>query len=105
MIAAALLLLTAAYLCCGLVFAIPFVIAGVGRCDPHARHGSWGFRLLILPGTTALWPMLLKRWIKGALPPVERNAHRLLSKRDSASVASGSGPGKSATSDNRMEQM
>ena len=69
--------LAGSYLSIGLVFAIPFVLMGVQRLDPHARHGSWGFRLLILPGTMALWPLLLGRWVKGvSVPPEEHNAHR-----------------------------
>lgn len=72
-----LLGLAGLYLGIGLVFAIPFVLVGVLRMDPHARPGSWGFRLLILPGTVALWPLLLCRWLKGvSTPPAERNAHR-----------------------------
>jgi hypothetical protein len=65
------------YLACGLVFAVPFVLVGVNRIDPHAKPGTWGFRLLMLPGTVFLWPLLLRRWMSGAgEPPVERNAHR-----------------------------
>ena len=77
MIASAFLILLGIYLLCGLVFAIPFGLAGVGKIDPHAKHGSWEFRLLIIPGTMALWPVLLKRWAGGAKePPEEGNAHR-----------------------------
>jgi hypothetical protein len=77
MIAAALLILFGIYLACGLVFAIPFAFIGVRRIDSHASHGSWGFRLLIIPGTMAFWPMLLQRWASGAhAPPEEHNAHR-----------------------------
>jgi len=77
MIAATSLILLAAYLACGLVFAIPFALVGVKQIDPHAAHGSWGFRILIVPGTMALWPLLLRRWFSGAQkPPEERNAHR-----------------------------
>jgi len=77
MIAAALLILLGFYLVCGLVFAIPFALIGVKRIDPHAAHGSWGFRLLIVPGTMAFWPLLLRRWVKGIRqPPEERNPHR-----------------------------
>lgn len=65
MIAEILLLIGAAYLFCGLLFAIPFVLVGVGRIDPHATHGSWGFRGLIIPGTMFLWPVLARRWMKG----------------------------------------
>ena len=60
----------------GLVFAIPFVVRGVGRIDPIARNGSWGFRLVIVPGVVAFWPLLGWRWMRGAPPPAERNAHR-----------------------------
>jgi hypothetical protein len=77
MIPAILLILMAIYLLCGLVFSVPFAIAGVGRIDPHAAHGTWGFRLLIIPGTILLWPLLALRWLKGVHePPEENNAHR-----------------------------
>jgi hypothetical protein len=78
MIAAVFLILAEIYLACGVVFAVPFVLAGVKKVDPHATHGSWGFRLLIIPGTMAFWPLLLRRWLKGIQgPPEECNAHRL----------------------------
>jgi hypothetical protein len=71
------------YLLCGLAFAIAFVFAGAGRIDPHAKLGSWGFRLLILPGTAALWPLLARRWWKGARqPPEEQTAHRCETRAD-----------------------
>jgi len=77
MIAAIFLILLGAYMACGLVFAIPFALVGVKKIDPHAAHGSWGFRLLVIPGTMALWPLLLGRWFSGVQkPPEERNAHR-----------------------------
>lgn len=60
----------------GVVFAIAFVVAGVSRVDPAAANGTWGFRLLILPGAAALWPWLLGRWVKGEGPAVEKNDHR-----------------------------
>ena len=79
MIAAALLILIAAYLVCGLLAAVPIVFVGVNRIDPHALHGSWGFRLLIVPGTMLFWPLLVCRWLRGARSaPEERNAHRNL---------------------------
>ena len=77
MIAAIFLILLGAYLTLGLVFAIPFALVGVKRIDPHAAHGSWGFRLLVIPGTMALWPLLLRRWLGGAHePPEECTPHR-----------------------------
>ena len=79
MIVAWLLILFGIYLACGLLFAVPFVLFGVKKIDPPAAHGSWGFRLLILPGAMAFWPLLLRRWMKGVHePPEENNAHRRL---------------------------
>lgn len=47
----------------GLLFALPFVLRGAGQIDEAARQGSWGFRLLILPGVIALWPRLAIKWL------------------------------------------
>jgi hypothetical protein len=81
MIVASLLIVLGTYLAAGFCFAIPFVLVGVKRIDPHAAHGSWGFRLLIFPGTLAFWPLLLRRWLKGiSAPPEECNAHRRAAK-------------------------
>lgn len=77
MIAAILLIALGIYLLCGLAFAVPFVLVGVKRLDPHAAHCSWGFRLLIAPGAMAFWPLLFKRWLSGVKePPEEDSAHR-----------------------------
>lgn len=65
------------YLGAGLLFAIPFALFGVQRIDSQAHAASAGFRLIIVPGTAALWPLLLYRWARGINdPPVEQNAHR-----------------------------
>lgn len=53
-----------AYAAAGLIFAVCFVISGIGRVDTAARDAGLGFRLIVLPGVTALWPLLLKRWIE-----------------------------------------
>ena len=61
----------------GLVFAIVFVITGVKRIDSQAIGSGVGFRVLIIPGAAALWPILLCRWIfRTGEPPEERNPHR-----------------------------
>lgn len=71
----------AVYASFGLVFAVPFVWLGVQRLDSEAQGSGIGFRLLILPGVAAFWPMILYRWSRGvAEPPVENNPHRLWSK-------------------------
>ena len=68
------------YLGVGIVFAIAFVWKGVGEIDPSAKGGTIGFRLLILPGTTALWPILARRWLSRQGPPEEINPHRAAAK-------------------------
>jgi len=78
----AFLNLIAAYAALGLVFGLIFVTRGAGRIDPNATEGTIGFRILILPGVIALWPMLLLRWVRGRpAPPSECNAHRRLAER------------------------
>jgi hypothetical protein len=72
----ALVLALGVYVGLGALFAVPFVLRGVNRIDPVARGGTWGFRLVVLPGVVALWPLLAQRWALGSPPPVERNAHR-----------------------------
>jgi hypothetical protein len=68
------------YAAIGLIFAVLFVWIGVQRVDTEAQGAGTGFRLLILPGVAAFWPMFLQRWARGTVePPVERNPHRLLS--------------------------
>lgn len=64
------------YAALGLLFAVPFVARGIDRVDPAAAGASWGFRLIVLPGVVALWPLLAHRWIAGGRAPAERNAHR-----------------------------
>ncbi len=64
----------------GLLFAVAFVLRGAARIDPQADGGSWGFRLAILPGVAALWPLLARRWARGQTPPEEHNAHRDLAR-------------------------
>ena len=66
-----------AYVAAGVLFALAFVTWGVSRVDPVAREGTSGFRLIILPGVTALWPLLAIRWAVGSMhPPTEVTAHR-----------------------------
>ena len=64
------------YLLLGLLFAVVFVTRGAHVIDPAAKGAGWGFRLILLPGVAAFWPLLLWRWLRKAPPPEERNAHR-----------------------------
>jgi len=52
------------YLLIGFLFAIPFAWKGVGKIDDGAKDVPRGFRFLIIPGSIALWPYLLIKWIK-----------------------------------------
>jgi len=81
-IAQSIVLFAAVYLALGLVFAIPFVLKGAARIDSDADGGTWGFRLLILPGAAALWPLLARRWSRAELGHEERSPHRDASRRD-----------------------
>ena len=56
----------ALYAAIGALFGIMFVWRGVNRIDPAAHDARWTFRLLILPGAIALWPMLALRWQRAA---------------------------------------
>ncbi len=65
------------YLVLGLAFALFFVFFAAGGVDPAASEGTWGFRVLILPGVAAFWPLFLGRLLTGVTaPPVERHPHR-----------------------------
>jgi hypothetical protein len=54
----------AAYAAIGLLFAAAFLTVGISRVDPVSKGSGIGFRLIILPGVAALWPVMLKRWIQ-----------------------------------------
>lgn len=53
----------AIYTAVGLLFAIAFAASGVDRIDTAAHGSGLAFRLLIIPGAAALWPLLLRRWL------------------------------------------
>ncbi len=75
-----------AYAALGLAFAVPFLARGIGRLDPGAHGSGWGFRLIVLPGVVAFWPLLLRRWLAGSALPVEANAHRRAAPSDRGQV-------------------
>lgn len=52
-----------AYALAGMAFALAFVTTGIGRIDPAARGAPPGFRLIILPASAALWPVLAGKWL------------------------------------------
>ncbi len=58
-------LVAAAYLAVGLVFAVAFAWRGAGAIDAAAAVGGLGFRLLLIPGATLLWPWMVRKWARG----------------------------------------
>jgi hypothetical protein len=65
------------YAVAGVLFALCFLPRAVAQMDPGLTQAPWVTRLLILPGTAALWPLFARRWLTGKGPPTERNPHRV----------------------------
>ena len=53
------LLVAASYAGFGLLFALVFITFLVNLMDIHARGGSFGFRIMILPAAMLLWPLIM----------------------------------------------
>lgn len=61
-----------AYLAVGLVFALIFVSLLIKRFDPNAGEAApIQFRLLILPGVMALWPLMALLFLKRLAAPAK----------------------------------
>ena len=69
-LAESLLLVLGAYLAVGACFAVAFAAWGAQTIDPASQGMPISARLLIVPGATALWPLLLKKWLRRQLPPL-----------------------------------
>jgi len=70
------------HLACGAAFATLFLWRWAGRLDPAAREGTLGFRALVFPGVTMLWPLFAVRLARhAAAPPDEWTAHRAAVRR------------------------
>jgi hypothetical protein len=85
-----LLGLAGAYLAVGFVFSVPFAFLGAGKIDPDAQDATWGFRVMVIPGATLLWPLMAKRWMTGAPPPEERTPHKCGIRESAISETEGS---------------
>lgn len=48
-----------AYLVAGGLFALYFALRGAALLDPAAKGSGASFRMLLIPGAIALWPVLL----------------------------------------------
>ncbi|MDN5215278.1 hypothetical protein QQ020_24580 [Fulvivirgaceae bacterium BMA12] len=52
------------YLLLGFVFYLVFIFKLATQLDENMRGSGVGFKLLILPGTLVLWPVLFSKWKK-----------------------------------------
>jgi hypothetical protein len=56
-----------AYVAVGFIAALAFIAVGVVRVQPASV--TIGARILLLPGDTALWPLVLARWFSARRMP------------------------------------
>jgi hypothetical protein len=54
----------ALYVAVGFVVALAFLTFGVSRALPEPIPVSPGARILFIPASTILWPLVLSRWLK-----------------------------------------
>ena len=59
-------LIAGIYLICGFVFALIFIFRGAEMIDEGAKDSTIGFKVIIIPGTTVFWPLLLAKWIRAS---------------------------------------
>lgn len=72
-----ILYIGAFYLAIGVLFGVIFLLFRINKVDVAAVGSSVWFKLMILPGIAALWPVLVSGWLKGVDgQPIERTAHR-----------------------------
>ena len=62
LMAYAIVVLSALYFSAGIAFCVFMLIKGIERMDPNAKSTGIGFKLLIIPGLVAFWPVLWKKW-------------------------------------------
>ena len=58
-----ILLVFSTYLAIGVVFALGFAWRGWRAIESPGTEGTIVFRILLIPGATLLWPLLLRRWL------------------------------------------
>jgi hypothetical protein len=60
------LLALALYTAMGVAIAAAFLVFGVTRVLPEPLPVTLGARIMLFPGTVALWPYVLIRWLKSS---------------------------------------
>lgn len=66
------------YLALGAILSVPLALFFLHRIDPSAREGTWGFRIIVIPGLVLLWPLFFWRLVRKQSAPTESNTHRNL---------------------------
>lgn len=65
------------YVTLGVLVAMVVIGFALERVDSEAQGAGLGFRLIIFPGAVALWPLLIKRFVRGGgEPPMQKDPHR-----------------------------
>ncbi len=59
------------YIAIGFVFSLLFSFVAAGWIDPDAKRMKFSVRLLIIPGTTLLWPLMLIKTLFRKGPPLQ----------------------------------
>lgn len=77
------------YLVLGALFALAFVTVLGPQLDPATKGSPIGFRLIIFPSMTLLWPLLYIRWLRDRSAPTECTAHRRCSQPAASAKAGG----------------
>ena len=65
-IATTIAIVAGLYAAIGLATGVAFVIFGVTTVQ--SAPVTIGARILLLPGATALWPLVISRWLKSSCP-------------------------------------
>jgi hypothetical protein len=60
------LLALALYAATGFAVAVAFLAFGVTRVLPEPAPVTLGARIMLFPGTAALWPYVLFRWLRSS---------------------------------------
>ncbi|MEO1027561.1 MAG: hypothetical protein AAFX02_00755 [Pseudomonadota bacterium] len=55
----------------GFLIAALFVFLGAGKIDPAAKTMPLQARMIILPGTMLLWPLMAAKWATQKEPPLQ----------------------------------
>ena len=64
LLTSALVTAIALYALAGIIVALAFVAVGLAAVLPAGTPVTIGARILFVPGAAALWPIVLRRWLR-----------------------------------------